>query len=227
VPSFVVDATILAPGIVDAETAERKLLVLAALGRLNHYVHFGREELTNPSAPQGEQGGVSVDALIHDDIRRAAILDERLPRGTRRDFYLILSLPILDDFEELLRHGGVGRGLAMSAELAARARRTALTLAVEAPTFLRSAVPQRTGSSVADTLLETAARAGAAAAEFVVSDAPQVASRCYERFQVGRSELSETVLLDFARFVENVVNDGYDLDEIDGRLLEYAAPLLR
>jgi hypothetical protein len=221
VPSFVVDSTILLPGVGDPATPERKLLILAAYGRLTHYARFGRDELTNPAAPAGELGGRPIEVLLRQADEGAAILGERLPYGSREDFQLVTSLPILDQFEAILRRSGVGRGLGMSAELARRARWTVLHLAANILPFPRSEVKPYLGSLYVDLLIETAVRGRA---EFVFSDAPEVAPF------VGQSvtyEGGEIRILDFASFLAEVLGSDYDLEAIDGRLLEFAGPLLQ
>jgi hypothetical protein len=223
VPSFVVDTTILAPGTTDPDSTERKLLVLAAYGRLHHYARFGRDEIENPSAPAGTLGGRPVEELIEVDATRASVLGGRLPPNAPSDFLLALSLPILDQFEAFLREAGVGRGLGMSAELAARLRRTALALAVVAPSFLSNDVRHYFGVPQVDLLVETAFRSRA---QFVVSNAPQVDDRSYEEIAHPVVAAQSVTLMHVNGFLQAMLPDGFDFEAIAGPLLDFAGPLL-
>jgi predicted nucleic acid-binding protein len=224
VPAFVTDSTVLIPGLLDPETLERKLLVLCAYGRLLYYESFGNEELVNnPQGPGSVVGGKSIAELQQQAGERAASLAERLPGFASNDlFLLMLSTPILDAFEAILRRNRVGAGFGVTAAHAKRWRVAAASLTTHAQPISLGELPQHTRDRDVDALLETAV---ITRAEFLVSDSPRLESLHGSDVDHGRGSVRSTRVCSFESFIMYTEIED-DLDEVDGSLLHLALGLM-
>ena len=222
-PSFVADSTVLVPGLLDSHSLDRRLLVIAAYGRLRHYARVGGDEMQAMlrELPDGAQvGGRPIGELQSEAALRAELMAERLPYGTPEDVLLVLSTPILDDLEQTLRLNGIGRGLGMSAELANLERRVAVSISAPALPISTLDLPRRFSLRSVDVAVETALQ----------GQASYIVSRSDEAQELARAlafgeEVEAPPILGPHEFIAEALDED-DLDEVDGSLLAFAGALL-
>lgn len=218
-PSFVADSTVLVPGFLDVGTVERRLLILCLYGQMRYYAEFGADEISG--SPEAKGGGVvhgPIDELRENAAHNAALLAERLPGSAPSDVLLVLSTPILDEFQETLRHLGIGLDLGKTAEHTSRLRFAAARLAASAPQISLANLPYRTGIRDCDLLIEAAAQARA---EFVVSDSPRINPLHGVDVPYTGGDVRICSLEQFLGYTELATQ----LDDVDGSLLSFGLAL--
>jgi predicted nucleic acid-binding protein len=227
---LVTDTSVLLPGLLAPKGQRRKLLVLCAYGALNYFTRVGLDELElvreQAEHAGAELGGLPIEKLIEQAEYRRAALAEQLPALAPDDLLLVGSPALFNELEAKL----VARGPKMlkdrwQDDMAERYLRILISICgIFAPPFDLAAIPEHTQGRDRDDdlVIETAFQGGAVA---IVTDDKGIALEdddgvtTYTDPRMGAGVLAYWPGV----FVERVVNtSGFDLNDVDGSLLELA-----
>jgi predicted nucleic acid-binding protein len=230
---LVADTSVLLPGLLAAGGQRRKLLVLCAYGALNYFTRVGPDELElvrEQAVHAGAAlGGLPIEKLVEQAEYRRASLAERLPALAPDDLLLVGSPALFDELEAKL----VARGPKMlkdrwQGDMAERYLRILVSICgIFAPEFDLATIPEHTQGRDRDDdfVVETAFQGGAT---MIVADDKGIAregddgSTTYTGPRTG----AEAIACWPGVFVERFVNtSGFDLNDVDGSLLELAVSL--
>ena len=102
----VLDTSVVLPAVLSPRGYRRRFLVVLTLGALAARRELLRQETDTPRAEAASTGGVALDALAEQAEARYLRLRDALPTGCPDDWRLIVSRPLLTEYERKLREAG-------------------------------------------------------------------------------------------------------------------------
>ena len=106
----VLDTSVVLPAVLSPRGYRRRFLVVLTLGALAARRELLRQETDTPRAEAastgGQLGGAALDALAEQAEARYLRLRDALPTGCPDDWRLIVSRPLLTEYERKLREAG-------------------------------------------------------------------------------------------------------------------------
>lgn len=105
----VLDTSVVLPAVLSSRGYRRRFLVVLALGALaarRELLHQETDMLRAEASTGGQLGGTALNALAEQAEARYPRLREALPAGCPDDWRLIVSRPLLAEYERKLREAG-------------------------------------------------------------------------------------------------------------------------
>jgi hypothetical protein len=218
----VLDRSLILPAFRAPEGQIRRLLVVLAYGGVRTYARFGTGEIELAEREGGRLGGRPIEDLVAAAARTAAHLAEHLPDETPDDLVLVVSSPLLSQYQGVLRDHGPKVNLHLTPEELLKRRQELASLAFTATeSFDPPSLPRYSHNRESDVAIHTTLLGKA---DYLVTNVSSVAQDQHEATEYRSEEIGHVMeAVRFDSFIASEVNTlHFDLDEVNGRLLSEA-----
>lgn len=220
----VLDTSVALPAVISPRGYRRRFLIVLAFGALAARRELLRQEadtLRAESASGGGQlGGTALNALAEQAEARYVRLREALPAGCPDDWRLVISRPLLAEYERKLREAGPGLDPTLREEDIDVARRQIAAACAEiTDDFDPALIPAYTTDRKDDPVIHTALLADAT--WLIADDTKHISTQPEGTTEYRLPGTDRRVsAVTFSRFLEHLAD--VDLDQIDPSLLQVA-----
>ncbi len=196
------------------------MLVLGALAARRDLLRQEADALRGESASAGHLGGVALDVLAEQAEARCLRLREALPAGCSDDWRLVVSRPLLAEYERKLREAGPRLDPTLrEGDIDVVRQQIAAACAEVTDDFDPALIPAYTADRKDDPVIHTALLADAT---WLIADDTKHISIQPEGITEYRLPGTDRRIsaLTFSRFLDHLAD--VDLDQVDPSLLEIA-----